>query len=75
MGYTRDDITQVSDRIVDDLIVWGSPGTIAGRLRELLQAGADHVVLHVLSEPGQPGPAEVAQNLAGLLPSRARHPR
>jgi probable F420-dependent oxidoreductase len=68
MGFAEADIAEVSDRIVDDLIIWGSPGTIADRVRRQLDAGADHVVLHVLSEPGQPGPIEVARALAGLLP-------
>jgi len=70
MGFTGTDIGQVSDRLVDDLIIWGSPGTIAARVRRQLDAGADHIVLHVLSEPGQPGPIQVARAPAGLLPGR-----
>jgi probable F420-dependent oxidoreductase len=65
MGFTEADIAQVSDRLVDDLIIWGSPETIAARLRRQLDADADHVVLHVLSEPG---PIQAARALAGLLP-------
>lgn len=68
MGFTGTDIGQLSDRLVDDLIIWGSPGTIAARVRRQLDAGADHIVLHVLSEPGQPGPIQLARTLAGLLP-------
>jgi probable F420-dependent oxidoreductase len=68
MGFTDTDIAQVSDRLVDDLIIWGSPETIAARISRQLDAGADHIVLHVLSEPGQPGLIQVARTLAGLRP-------
>jgi probable F420-dependent oxidoreductase len=68
MGFSEADIAQVSDRLVDELIIWGSPGTIAARISRQLDAGADHVVLHVLSEPGQPDPIQAARALAGLLP-------
>lgn len=68
MGFTGTDIAQVSDRLVDDLIIWGSPETIAARISRQLDAGADHIVLHVLSEPGQPGLIQVARTLAGLRP-------
>jgi len=73
MGFTEADIAQLSDRLVDELIIWGSPETIAARVGQQLDAGADHIVLHVLSEPGQRGPAEVARTLAGLLPGLASH--
>ena len=45
-----------SDRLVDELIVWGDATAIADRVREHLEAGADHVCL-------QP----VARDLAGAL--------
>jgi len=66
MGFTEADIAQLSDRLVDDLIIWGSPETIAARVSRQLDAGADHIVLHVLSEPGQPGAGaiQVARALA-----------
>jgi len=73
MGFTEADIAQLSDRLVDELIIWGSPETIAARVGQQLDAGADHIVLHVLSEPGQRGPAEVARTLAGLLHGLASH--
>lgn len=67
MGFSETDIAEVSDRLVDELVIWGGPDTIAARINERLQAGADHVVLHVLSEGDQPGPAEVASTLASSL--------
>jgi probable F420-dependent oxidoreductase len=45
LGYTDADINGPSDRFVDDLVLWGDAGTIAKRLDELLDAGADHVLL------------------------------
>jgi probable F420-dependent oxidoreductase len=38
-----------SDRLVDAVVAWGGPETIAGRVRAHLDAGADHVCLQVLS--------------------------
>jgi len=37
-----------SDRMVDAVVAWGSPETIAARVRAHLGAGADHVCLQVL---------------------------
>ena len=49
LGYTDDDIDHGgSDRIVDDLVFWGSLDSIVPRLREHLEAGADHVAVQVI---------------------------
>ncbi|SFW91701.1 TIGR03620 family F420-dependent LLM class oxidoreductase [Amycolatopsis australiensis] len=45
LGYTGSDIDGPSDRFVDDLVLWGDAATIAKRLGEVLDAGADHVLL------------------------------
>lgn len=45
LGYTDSDIDGPSDRFVDDLVLWGDAKTIAKRLDEVLDAGADHVLL------------------------------
>ncbi|WP_206790687.1 TIGR03620 family F420-dependent LLM class oxidoreductase [Amycolatopsis sp. MtRt-6] len=45
LGYTDADIDGPSDRFVDDLVLWGDAPTIAKRLGEVLDAGADHVLL------------------------------
>jgi len=71
MGFTDTDIAELTDRLVDELIIWGDADTIAARIRQQLQAGADHIILHVLTEDSQPGAAEVARQLAGRLPSLA----
>jgi probable F420-dependent oxidoreductase len=67
MGFTDSDIAGLSDRLVDDLVIWGSPGRIVARIREHLDAGADQVALTVLSQDGQPRPIEAARELAGLV--------
>jgi alkanesulfonate monooxygenase SsuD/methylene tetrahydromethanopterin reductase-like flavin-dependent oxidoreductase (luciferase family) len=71
MGFTQNEVADLSDRLVDDLVAWGDPETIAARIRQHLDAGTDHVMLHVLAEDGQPGSAEVARQLAGRLPGLA----
>jgi alkanesulfonate monooxygenase SsuD/methylene tetrahydromethanopterin reductase-like flavin-dependent oxidoreductase (luciferase family) len=71
MGFTSTDIAELTDRFVDRLIIWGDADTITARIRQQLQAGADHLILHVLNQDSQPGAAEVARNLAGSLPSLA----
>lgn len=45
LGYTDADIAGPSDEFVDDLVLWGDAPTIAKRLGEVLDAGADHVLL------------------------------
>jgi probable F420-dependent oxidoreductase len=47
MGFGDGEITQVADRLVDALVVWGNVDAIAERVSAHLQAGADHVALSV----------------------------
>lgn len=74
MGFSDADIDGLGDGLVDQLVAWGDVDTVTGRIGEHLRAGADQVVLHVLSEGDQPGPIEVARRLARRLPRRDRHP-
>jgi probable F420-dependent oxidoreductase len=67
MGFSNTDVSELTDRLVDDLVVWGDVDAIAARVGEHLAAGADQVVLGVLNEGSQPGPIEVARQLAGKL--------
>jgi probable F420-dependent oxidoreductase len=71
MGFSQNEIAERGDRLVDELVAWGDPGAIAARVSTHLEAGADHVILQVLSEDGQPSPAQAARQLAGLLPGLA----
>lgn len=45
LGYTEADIAGPSDAFVDDLVLWGDAATIGKRVAEVLDAGADHVLL------------------------------
>jgi probable F420-dependent oxidoreductase len=69
MGFTDQDIADLSDRLVDRLIAWGDVEAIAARVDEYRRCGADQVVLHVLADGDQPGPIEVARAFAGKLSS------
>jgi len=49
LGY-QDDLDQGgSDRLIDAAFAWGDVSSIAGRVREHLDAGADHVCIQVIS--------------------------
>jgi probable F420-dependent oxidoreductase len=66
-GFTDDDITTLSDGLVDALVAWGGPDEIAERARKLRAAGADHVHLTVLGEGDQPTALAAARALAPAL--------
>jgi probable F420-dependent oxidoreductase len=48
LGWSGDDLAGPSDALVDAIVAWGTPERVAGRLREHLDAGADHVGVQVL---------------------------
>jgi len=48
LGFTEEDITQCSDRLVDAIVVWGDVETVRTRVQAHIDAGADHVCLQVL---------------------------
>jgi probable F420-dependent oxidoreductase len=57
LGFTEDDLAgSGSDRLIDELVAHGDAATVAGRLTEHLDAGADHVCAQVLG-PADPVPA------------------
>jgi probable F420-dependent oxidoreductase len=57
-----------SDRLIDAVIPWGNARTIADRVREHHDAGADHVCLQVISATGRGGfPLAEYTELAGAL--------
>ncbi|MFJ8084462.1 TIGR03620 family F420-dependent LLM class oxidoreductase [Streptomyces sp. NPDC096205] len=55
LGYTEEELAHGgSDRLVDDLVLWGEPESVAARLRGHLEAGADHVAVQVVgTAPGE----------------------
>ena len=68
LGYTDADINEPTDRFVDDLVIWGDAETIAKRLDEVLDAGADHVLL----TPAAPTFESTVDTLAELAPAVLR---
>jgi probable F420-dependent oxidoreductase len=49
LGYSEDEITSGSNRLVDALFAWGTAAQIADRVRAHHAAGADHVCLQVIT--------------------------
>jgi probable F420-dependent oxidoreductase len=51
LGYTDEDISGGgSDRLVDAIVAWGHETTIAKRVKEHLDGGADHVLVQPLGD-------------------------
>jgi probable F420-dependent oxidoreductase len=71
LGWTDADLADGgSDALVDALVAQGSADRVAGRLREHLAAGADHVAAQLLTEPGA-DPVPGYRDLAGALSLRS----
>lgn len=67
LGFTDDDIEGVSDRLVDAIVLWGDVDSIVGRVREHLDAGADHVCVQALVEDPLDLPLDDWRRLAEAL--------
>lgn len=66
LGFTDADVTKPgSDALVDAVVAYGTTDAIAARLREHLDAGADHVPVQVLTGTDKLVPA--LTELAGPL--------
>jgi len=71
MGYTASDVSGLgSDRAVDAVIAWGDVDRIASRVREHLQAGADHVCLQVVSGDEEDVGLDALRDLADAVLER-----
>ncbi len=71
MGYTAQDVSgQGSDRAIDAVIAWGDADRIASRVREHLQAGADHVCIQVVSDDEEDVCLEALGELADAILQR-----
>ena len=67
LGYR--DVDALDDRLVDAIVAHGDAGNIARRVHEHLDAGADHVSLHLLTPTPGIAPIRQWENLARhLLP-------
>jgi hypothetical protein len=52
MGFTEEDVTSRSDRLIDAVVAWGPPDQVQARLQAHRDAGADHVCIQPLSPAG-----------------------
>jgi probable F420-dependent oxidoreductase len=67
-GFTDADLVgEGSDRIIDALIAWGDVEAIAARVREHLDAGADHVCIQPLPTGGDLFALDALRKLAPAL--------
>jgi probable F420-dependent oxidoreductase len=71
LGFTDEEVAKPgSDRLVDAVVAYGTVDAIAARLKEHLDAGADHVPVQILTGPDKlvdafaalAGPLGVAEN-------------
>ena len=68
LGFKADDFEGGgSDRLVDSVVGWGDVNRVAGRVLEHLQAGADHVAIHVILRDPAQVPVTEWGNLAAAL--------
>jgi probable F420-dependent oxidoreductase len=66
-GYGDDDFAdRGSDRLVDAIVAWGDVDVIAGRVKTMRDAGADHVCIQVI-RPDDEFPREEWRELASAL--------
>ncbi|MBI5156469.1 MAG: TIGR03620 family F420-dependent LLM class oxidoreductase [Acidimicrobiia bacterium] len=66
LGWTEADLDQGgTDALVDAIVAWGDADTVAARIRDHLEAGADHVAIQVLS--AEPFPLADLRALADRL--------
>jgi probable F420-dependent oxidoreductase len=67
LGWSGDDLADGgSDALIDALVAHGSPAQIAAQLARHLEAGADHVCIQLITEPGA-DPLPGYRDLAGAL--------
>ena len=67
MGFSDDEITHLSDRLVDGVVAWGDVETVAVRVSEHIDAGADHVALIVMTDSPDRVPVDEWRQLASAL--------
>jgi probable F420-dependent oxidoreductase len=72
IGFTADDFAGGgSDRLLDAMVAWGTVDQVVARVREHLDAGADHVAIQALNaDPAaarRSVPTEAWRELAGAL--------
>ena len=68
MGFSADDVSQLSDHLLDSLIVWGGIGAVVERVKTLQDAGADHVALSIVSASPAPSLDEWRELARAVVP-------
>jgi probable F420-dependent oxidoreductase len=67
LGFDDHDITSMSNRLVDAIVLWGEVDSIVERVREHIDAGADHVCVQALVEDPTDLPLDDWRRLAEAL--------
>ena len=68
LGFTDEDMAgDISDRLVDAIVVWGDAAAVKARVAEHHAAGADHVCVQVLTPNPREGVVEAWRELAPAL--------
>ena len=68
LGYDDADFADGgSERLVDAIVAWGDEEAIAGRVREHLDAGADHVAVQAYADDGHEALAQLERLAPALL--------
>lgn len=67
LGFTEEDITGISDRLVDAIVLWGDLDHIVAGIRAHLDAGANHVCVQALVERSDELPVDDWRRLAEAL--------
>ncbi|WP_131742396.1 TIGR03620 family F420-dependent LLM class oxidoreductase [Actinomadura roseirufa] len=67
LGFGEDDIAGPSDRLVNAIVSYGDLDAIQARVREHLDAGADHVCLQVLTASPEAPPLREWRELAAAV--------
>ncbi|HEX6262115.1 MAG TPA: TIGR03620 family F420-dependent LLM class oxidoreductase [Actinomycetota bacterium] len=67
LGWSDDDVDGPSDALVDAIVAWGDEDAVVRRVREHLDAGADHVSVQVLLEDARAIPLDGYRRLAPAL--------
>jgi probable F420-dependent oxidoreductase len=67
LGFTQDDVTNQSDKLVDEIVTWGGLDKIAARIKEHHDAGANHVCVQVLTHDPLELPMAGWRELSALL--------
>lgn len=76
LGYTAEDLDHHgSDRLLDALVAWGDEATIAERLRQHHQAGANHVCIQILDSDFRGLPLSQWRRLATISTATPKKPQ